>query len=160
MSKPINLSVLCLMTVLLGLCHVSMAARKPAAELTAQGQKLQAKYAGMLAELKKEIVPALPVVDEKKKAAFVGMHALVAKVPPQPNPKGYNPAPPRYAPMHKLYAEAQANAVAAATPLLSDLDAFLSSDKLDVKLRKLALLAHATPHGLAMFAQQGQEEEA
>jgi hypothetical protein len=56
--------------------------------------------------------------------------------------------------------EAQASAVVAATALLSDQDPFLSGDKLDVKLRKLALLAHATPRGLTLFAQQGSEEEA
>jgi hypothetical protein len=147
--------------VLAGMAQVAPArGRKAPTPLTAQGQKLQAKYAGMIAGLKKEIVPALPAIDEKKKAAFVGMHALVAKVPSQPNPNGYSNAPPRYAPSHKLYAVAQSNAVLAATPLLSDLDAFLSSDKLDVKLRKLALVAHATPRGLAVFAQQGKEEEA
>ena len=149
------------MTVLVGLTQVAPArGRKEVTPLTAQGEKLQAKYAGMLAGLKKEILPALPAVDEKKKSAFVDMHALVAKVPPQPNPNGYNNAPPRYAPRHELYAVAQSNAVVAATPLLSDLDAFLSSDKLDAKLAKCALLAHATPRALAMFAQQGKEEEA
>ena len=140
--------------------HASARGEEEGAPLTKRGEKLQARYAEMLTELRKEVVPALPAVDERKKAAFVAAHAAVAKVPPQPNPNGLKCAPPRYAPGHKLYAVAQSNAVAAATPLLVDLDTFLASDKLDIKLRKLALLAHATPRGLAVFAQQGKEEAA
>ena len=37
---------------------------------------------------------------------------------------------------------------------------FLSSDKLDTKLVKCAVLAEATPSGLAAFAQQGSEQQA
>ena len=39
-------------------------------------------------------------------------------------------------------------------------DPFLASDKLDAKLVKCAVLAEATPRGLAEFAQQGKEQEA
>ncbi len=48
----------------------------------------------------------------------------------------------------------------AAKALLSELEPFLSSDKLDVKLVKCTVLAEASPKGLAEFAQQGREQEA
>ena len=161
MNKRRMIGVLCLtMPVLMGVCHVSAARKKPQVPLIPQGEKLLATYTDMLAELKAEITASAPTINEQKKAAFIAAHAAVAKVPPQPNPNKLKLAPPRYAPSHKLYAEAQSNAVAAATPLLSDVDAFLASDTLDAKLRKCALLAHATPRGLAVFAQQGKEEEA
>jgi len=153
--------LLCLVApVLIGVCDSASArGREPEVPLTARGEELQAKYAGMLDSLKTEIVPALPAVDAEEKAAFVNAHAAVAKVPPQPNPNNLKMAPPRYAPSHKLYAAAQANAAEAAAPLLEDLDSFLASDKLDAKLAKCALLALATPRGLAVFAQQGAEHE-
>ncbi len=150
-----------MLPVLMSLCGVvSGRGKEPEVPLTAQGEALFAKYDGVLTSLKKEISAAVPAVDEAKKAAFVDAHAAVADVPPQPNPNGLRNAPPRYAPGHKLYAVAQSNALTAATPLLSDVDSFLAGDTLDIKLRKCALLAHATPPGLAVFAQQGASEEA
>ena len=44
-------------------------------------------------------------------------------------------------------------------PLQADLEKFLASDKLDSQMVKFAILAQATPHGLAEFAQQGKEQE-
>ncbi len=57
-------------------------------------------------------------------------------------------------------AQAQANELAAAKVLLTKAEPFLSSDKLDAKLVKCAVLANATPRGLSEFAQQGKEQEA
>jgi hypothetical protein len=51
-------------------------------------------------------------------------------------------------------AKAQAGELTATKALLADLDSFLSSDKLDAKLVKCAVLTAATPRGLAEFAQQ------
>ena len=56
--------------------------------------------------------------------------------------------------------QAQANELTAAKVLLTKADLFLSSDKLDAKLVKCAVLANATPRGLSEFAQQGKEQEA
>lgn len=44
--------------------------------------------------------------------------------------------------------------------LLADLEPFLTSDKLDAKLAKCAVLASATPRGLAEFAGQGSDKAA
>lgn len=57
-------------------------------------------------------------------------------------------------------AEVKATERAAAKALLTSLEPFLSSEKLDAKLAKCAVLAGATPRGLAEFAQQGREQEA
>ena len=57
-------------------------------------------------------------------------------------------------------AQAQANELEAAKVVLADMAPLLSSDKLDAKLVKGAVLANATPHGLAEFAQQGKEQAA
>ena len=55
---------------------------------------------------------------------------------------------------------ARSNELAAAKALLSKLEPYLASDKLDAQLVKGAVLAEATPRGLAGFAQQGREQEA
>jgi hypothetical protein len=53
-----------------------------------------------------------------------------------------------------VLAKAKANELNATKSLLANLDSFLSSDKLDAKLAKCAVLTDATPRGLAEFAQQ------
>ncbi len=55
--------------------------------------------------------------------------------------------------------EAESNELKAAKAMLADLGPILSSDKLDAKLIKCAVLVNATPKGLAEFAQQGKEQE-
>jgi len=57
-------------------------------------------------------------------------------------------------------AEAEANELKAAKAMIADVTPFLSSDTLDAKLVKCAVLAQATPEGLAEFARQGKEQEA
>lgn len=57
-------------------------------------------------------------------------------------------------------AQAQSNELMAAKVILTKVEPFLASDKLDAKLVKCAVLANATPRGLAEFAQQGKEQEA
>jgi len=57
-------------------------------------------------------------------------------------------------------ARARTNELMAAMVLLTQAEPFLSSDTLDVKLVSCAVLAAATPRGLAEFAQQGNEQEA
>lgn len=57
-------------------------------------------------------------------------------------------------------ARARTNELAAAKVLLMNVEPFTAGDKLDAKLVKSAVLAEATPRGLAEFAQQGKEQEA
>jgi len=56
--------------------------------------------------------------------------------------------------------KAQADESAAAATALKEAEAFLSSEQFDAKLVRCALLAHATPKGLAKFAAQGAEQAA
>lgn len=56
-------------------------------------------------------------------------------------------------------ATAQAAELAAAKALLAELQPVLSSGKLDAVLAKCAVLARATPRGLAEYAQRGTEQE-
>ncbi len=57
-------------------------------------------------------------------------------------------------------AKARADEKVATKAFLSQVEPFLSSDKLDAKLVKAAVLAEGTPNGLAAFAQLGREQEA
>ena len=57
-------------------------------------------------------------------------------------------------------AQAETNELEAAKVILTKAEPFLSSDTLDAKLVTCAVLANATPRGLAEFAQQGKEQEA
>lgn len=56
--------------------------------------------------------------------------------------------------------QARTREMQAAKLLLSAANLVLSDDKLDAKLVRCAVLAEATPRGLAVFAQQGKEQEA
>jgi hypothetical protein len=139
---------------------VSAAKKNEEIPLTAQGEQLRGTYAGMLEALRSELMAAAPAIDEQKKAQFLAAHAAVEAVPARPKPEGAKHAPPQYAPGYDLYATAQAIALTAARGILADADSFLARDTLDAKLAKCALLAHATPRGLAAFAQQSKEHEA
>jgi hypothetical protein len=57
-------------------------------------------------------------------------------------------------------AQARSNELTAFKSILSSIEPSLASDMLDAKLVKCALLAEATPRGLAGFAQQGKEQQA
>jgi hypothetical protein len=56
-------------------------------------------------------------------------------------------------------AQAKAAELAAAKALLAVMSPHVAGDKLDAKLVKCAVMADATPRGLAEFAQQGKEQE-
>jgi hypothetical protein len=139
------------------LCPFAAAQKKSAPiPLTAQGEKLQTKYQTLLSSLSKEVVSALPAIDEKKKAAFLEARtALTALVAPE---KGETAAD--VAKYNEALAQAESKMMEASRALLADLGAFLASDALDGKLLRIAILTHGTPHGLAEFAQQGKAEEA
>ena len=57
-------------------------------------------------------------------------------------------------------AQARTNELVAAKTILTAVKAILTADKADAKLAMGAVLAEATPRGLAEFAQQGREQEA
>jgi len=130
-----------LIALAIGISSVG-AAKKKASEtpLTEAGKKLLERYTGMLAELKTEITNAVPAVDEKKKAAY--LKARKAQ---------------KTAKNKKARAQAKARTMEAVNEL--NLNSFLSSDGVDDQLAKYVVLSEATPRGLALFAQQGKEQE-
>lgn len=139
------------------LCPVATAQKRSSPPpLTAQGEKLLAKYETSLSSLNKEVVSALPAIDEKKKAAFIEARSVLHAI--EIPEKGMTAAD--VAKMNELRSQAESAMMAASRALLADLEAFLSIDALDSKLVRLAILSHGTPQRLAAFAQQGKAEEA
>lgn len=123
--------------------------------LSARGQELLKKYSNQLESLRAEVVAALPRIDGAGKTRFLEVRA---KWNGLANPNKDTPAAERKA-MDELREKTQAEAMDAAAPLLTDLQPVLSSDSLDSKLMRIAILNHGTPRGLAEFAQQGDAEE-
>jgi len=155
-----------------GLSHASAAkkAATPETPLTTAGEKLLAHYAEMLTALQAEIGKALPSVNEQKKAAFLKAYQAEAaatsaelgamRAQGGKGVKDKEAAAKAYVAAKEALTLAATNALAPAKAMLTGLEKFLASDKLDAQLVKCVVLAHATPHGLAEFAQQGNEQEA
>ena len=121
---------------------------------------LEARYTAMLEALRVEVTTTAPVIDGDQLAAFLTAHAAVEQVPAVPGAEQMKIAPPRYADSNPPYAEAQAAALLAARKALNGVSEYLDSDRHQLQLARCALLHHATPHGLAVFAGRGQEEAA
>jgi len=147
------------------------AAKKPAVpevELNPAGQRLFARYSDQLKALQAQIEKALPKVDEQQKAAFLkayqgeaaAMAAAQKAMHAQVKSKDKEAAAKAYRAAKEALAQAATNAQAPASAMLTGLEKFLASDKLDTPLAKYVVLAEATPRGLAEFAQQGPQEEA
>jgi hypothetical protein len=108
-------------------------------------------------------------VDEQKRAAFLKAYADEAaatsaelkalRAEGGKKVKDKDAAAKAYAYAKEALALAATNALAPSKAVRQQLESFLASDKLDAKLVKAAILTQATPHGLAEFAQQGQEQE-
>jgi hypothetical protein len=101
--------------------------------LSPEAQKAHDGYASMLQALRSELEPKLPQIDAAK-----------------------------YAKLTEAYAAKKVSSSAcmeAAKPVLADVEGFLVSDTLDAKLVKAAIIADATPRGLAEFTAQGPAEK-
>jgi hypothetical protein len=172
-SKTVLKLTALVVAITMGVAHVSAAVKKievPEAPLTAQGEKLLSAYADMLKTAQAEVTKALPNIDEQKKAAFLKAYqteaaatALELKTMREQGGKGVkdkDTAAKAYAAIKESLALAKTNALVPAKAMLTDLSPFLSSDKLDAQLAKCVVLKAATPRGLAVFAQQGKEQEA
>jgi hypothetical protein len=146
------------------------AAKQPAVqqvELNAAGQRLLARYSDQLKALQAGIEKALPKVGEQRKAAFLkayqgeaaAISAELKTMGAQAKAKDKEAAAKAHSAAKEALALAVTNAQTPAKAVLTDLEKFLASDKLDAQLVKYVVLAEATPHGLAEFAQQGAEQE-
>lgn len=123
--------------------------------LNARGKELQAKYTKDLESLRAGVLAALPQVDEAKKTRFLEVRA---KWNGLANIDDDTPPAERKA-REELREQTQSEAMDAAGALLADLAPVLSSNALDPKLMRIAILTDATPRGLAEFAQLGTEHE-
>jgi hypothetical protein len=123
--------------------------------LTARGTQLLEKFTKELETLRTEIKAAAPAIDEAKKARFLEIRTKWNAIPA--NNKETPPAEVKA--NDELTAKLQAEALESAGDLLGGLKSFLSSDALDSKLMRIAILNHGTPRGLAEFAQQGATQE-
>lgn len=157
----------------LGLVPARAAKQNNPPEKNHQGpvdSKLTTRYADMLKTLETDIQGALPTVENSLKDAFtkaceaeMAANTAVKKAMGVANSKGTkdkDAAKKALEAAQTDLVEAQTNAQSAAKALLVRLEPFLASDKLDARLVKAAVLAHASPRGLAEFAQQGAEQEA
>lgn len=123
--------------------------------LSARGTELLEKYSKELETLRAEVVEALPSIDEDKKAAFLEVRKTWNEIP-----RTNDETPPAERKANDdLRAQTESAARNTAEALLGDLAPTLSSDSLDSKLMRIAVLSHGTPRGLAEFAQQGPEKE-
>ncbi len=107
--------------------------KKVEVPLSPEAQKAHDGYASMLQSLRNELEPKLPKIDAAK-----------------------------YAKLTEAYAAKKVSSKAcmeAAKPVLVDIEGFLASDALDAKLVKAAIIADATPRGLAEFTAQGPAEK-
>ena len=94
-------------------------------------------------------------MDETKKARFLEVRTKWNGIA---NANDETPPAERKA-IDELREQTQTEAMDAAGSLLTDLAPVLSSEALDPKLMRIAILTHGTPRGLAEFAQQGPDEE-
>lgn len=131
------------------------AKKQPEVPLTPRGTELHGQYTGQLETLRAEVVAALPPIDEAKKTRFLETRAKWNNLP---NLSDETPPAERRA-HEALLEQTKADAIALGESLISDLKPVLSSEALDPKLMRIAILTHGTPHGLAEFAQQGEKQE-
>ena len=161
MKKKHNLIKSLWIMTILTLSTSVFAARRPApVSLSPEGKKLEAHYSKMLADLKQEITRLEPKVDEKKKAEFTKQFGALNNVKPVTQTVMGNEVSVKYGPANPAFAEKQKEALTAARAVMKDIEAFLGGEKDLAIMAKFGLLTDATPHGLAGFAQQGDEEKA
>jgi hypothetical protein len=141
--------------------------------LSEAGVQLEAKYAEQLKALKTEIAAALPAVDEAAKQAFLAAYQaeataiaeeqkllLAAGSKKLKDPADKAAATKAHEDAIAATAAASKSAVSASQTVLKSLAPVLSSDRLDAKLVKCAVLAEATPRGLAAFAEKSPGQAA
>jgi hypothetical protein len=159
-EKMIMKNLLSRRVALMGLLFafvLSATAAKNQAEipLNSRGTVLLEQYTKQLETLRAEVVAALPAVDEGKKARFIEVRAKRSGLTNADDAT----SPAERKARDELREKTQRETLDAAGALLADLAPVLSSNGLDPKLMRIAILTDATPRGLAEFAQQGAEEE-
>ena len=148
------------LVALMVMASMAAASGSEAPELTAHGKKIAADYTKMLEDLKKKIVSLAPKVDEKVKTDFTKILGALRNVPPVTKIVMKKEVAVKFGPGNPAFVEKQKEILMAARGVMKALDAFLGSEKDLGVMAKFALLTHATPTGLAQFAQKGEAEKA
>ena len=128
----------------------------PMPVLNKQGLEFEKQYAQEMDAISRQIEKALPEIDQQKKGSFKIARDELAALK-QPTEDAPEPIQKKY---HEAKPLAEAKALESARPLIADLESLLSSEALDSKLMKAAILRHGTPAGLAEFAQQSDNHKA
>lgn len=145
------------LATLLAAAFVQFAEAKDEIEvpLTARGKELHEQYTKQLETLRGEVTSAVPAIDAEKKARFMELRAKWDALPAINDETKPNDVKA----IQEQTEQIQAELLSAGETLVTDLNPLLSSDALDPKLMRIAILTHGTPRGLAEFAQQGADEE-
>lgn len=154
-------TLLCLSIIVSGSLPLYANNRQPKpAPLTPAGEQLLTEYTGMLKAAQKEVVKIIPELDPALKESFLKAHLdegpQFNKVKPGSKQK---PKQKRDTGIYKGFKKQYAT-LAKARPILAQLDGFLGNDAADRALVKCAVLANATPRGMAVYAQQDAEHKA
>jgi hypothetical protein len=146
-----------LSAILLATTGMLPAAKKNAElpALAGRAKELEEQYTKQLKTLRAEVQAAIPAVDEAKKARFMDLRTQWNTIP---RPSEDTKADEKKA-IEEQTERIQAELLSAAEALIADLSKLLSSDALDPKLMRIAILTHATPRGLAEFAQKAPDKE-
>jgi hypothetical protein len=134
---------------------LSAAPKQPEVPLTARGKELHEQYTRQLETLRAEVTAAVPAIDAEKKARFMALRAKWDVLPAIND----ETKPADVKAIEEQTEQLQAELLSAGESLVTDLKPLLSSEALDPKLMRIAILTHGTPRGLAEFAQQGADEE-
>lgn len=137
------------------LCSFANANKHDSLPLSPAGEQLLEQYTSELEALRTDVVAALPEVDAALKAKFTGLRTKWNQIPKTTEDTG----PEEAQSINLLTEQVEADSMNAADALIEELRPVLSSDKLDSKLMKIAVLSHATPRGLAEFAQKGDTQK-
>jgi len=131
------------------------AKKQPEVPLTARGKELHAQYTKQLETLRAEVAAAVPTIDAEKKTRFMELRAKWDALPAINAETKPNDAKA----IEEQTASIQSELLSVGETLGTDLKPLLSSDALDPKLMRIAILTDGTPRGFAEFAQQGAEKE-
>jgi hypothetical protein len=150
-----NRTLTALLTTILMLATAGAAPTQPEVPLTARGKELHEQYTKQLETLRGEVAAAVPAIDAEKKARFL---ELRAKWDALPAINGET-KPADVKANEEQTEQLQAELLSAGETLVTDLKPLLSSEALDPKLMRIAILTEGTPRGFAEFAQDGPEKE-
>lgn len=150
-----NQKLTALFTTLLMLATAGAAPKQPEVPLTARGKELHKQYAKQLETLRAEVASAVPAIDAEKKTRFMELRAKWDTLPAV----SAETKPNNRKAIEEQTEAIQSELLSVGETLVTDLKPLLSSDALDPKLMRIAILTHATPRGLAEYSQQGADKE-